>query len=195
MSFYEAKIDEKLKAASGAGELPDASAVGAGASFACGTFIRIYLRIEADDKKIIAARYKTSGCGFLIAAAEVLCGEITGEKLVGLHGLNKDFLKSRIESELGEFPAARAHCLEVCLDALNAAFAAHRAARIEEWTGEKALVCACFAVAEETIENLIQTESLATVKQITARCGAGGGCGACQPLIQEILDVAELEDF
>lgn len=191
MSFYPPKISEKLKAARDAGELPDASAVGTGASFGCGTFVRFFLRIEGDGKKIVEARYKTSACGFLIAAAEVLCGEITGEKLAALHGFDKKILRTRIENELGEFPAHRTHCLDVCLDALQKTFADFRASQIDEFAGETALICTCFGVAEDTIENLIETESLETVAEVTARCGAGGGCGACQPLIQEILDGRE----
>ena len=191
MSFYPPKISEKLKAPRGAGELPNRNAVGTGAGFRCGTFIRFFLRIEGDAKIIVAARYKTSGCGFLIAAAEVLCGEIKNKKLAELHGSDKNSLKNRIENELGEFSAHRQHCLDVCLDALQKAFADFRASQIEEFAGEKALICTCFGIAEYTIENLIETESLETVGEVTARCGAGGGCGACQPLIQEILDGRE----
>lgn len=188
MSFYPPKINEKIKCAQNVGAPPEANVVGTSASFACGTFIRFFLLIEKDDKEIIEAKFKTSGCGFLIAAAEVLCNEIRGTKLVGLHGSDKQYFEKKIESELDKFPAERAHCLDVCLESLQAAFAAFRSAQVAEWSGEKTLICTCFAVSEETIEHLIEKESLETVDDVTDRCGAGGGCGSCQSLIQEILD-------
>jgi bacterioferritin-associated ferredoxin len=35
---------------------------------------------------------------------------------------------------------------------------------------------------------LVRENSLETIEEITDVCGAGGGCGSCQPLIQEIID-------
>ncbi|MDQ3321223.1 MAG: iron-sulfur cluster assembly scaffold protein [Acidobacteriota bacterium] len=188
MSFYPPKIDEKFRRSQNVGKLPDANAVGTSASFVCGTFVRFYLRIEKDTKEIVEARFKTSGCGFMIAAAEVLCDKIVGGKLVELHGFDKSVLRDEIENALGQFPEPRAHCLETCFESLQSAFADFRTFQIEEWTGEKALICTCFGVSEETIENLVRENSLETIEKVTDACGAGGGCGSCQPLIQEILD-------
>ncbi len=195
MSFYPPKIDEKLKRPQSVGKSKDANAVGTGASFVCGTFVRFFLRIETKTKEIGEAKYKTSGCGFVVAAAEVLCGKIVGRKLVELHGLNKSEFEREIEDELKKFPENRAHCLEICLESLQAAFANFRAAQIEEFVGEKALICTCFGVSEEAIENLIREKSLSTIEEVTENCSAGGGCGSCQPLIQEILDIQKFENF
>ncbi len=188
MSFYPPKINEKFARAQNVGALPDANATGTGASFVCGAFVKFSLRIETGSKEILEAKYKTGGCGFVIAAAEVLSEKVRGKKLVELHGSDKSVLVKEIETELGEFPERRAHCLEICLDALQAAFADFRVLQIEEFTGEKALICTCFGVSEETIEDLIEKQSLRTVEEVTIACNAGGGCGSCQPLIQEILD-------
>jgi len=195
MGFYPPKINEKLASAAFVGEPTDASAVGTSANFVCGTFIKFYFRIEKDSKEIIEAKYKTGGCGFVIAAAEVLCGEIVGGKLVELDGLDKSVLRKKIEEALESFPEPRAHCLEICLEALQAAFADFRTAQIEEWSGEQALICSCFGISEETIENLVRENSLETIEEVTDVCGAGGGCGSCQPLIQEILDIARFDEI
>lgn len=190
MSFYPPKINERFENARSSGELPDASATGTSANFACGTFVKFYLRIEIDSKTIAEARYKTGGCGFTIAAAEFLCGEIVGRKLVELHGSDKSVLRGKIENALGEFPEPRAHCLETCLESLQAAFADFRVSQIVERSGEKALICTCFGVSAATIENLTNENALQTIEEVTSACGAGGGCGACQPLILEIIDAA-----
>ncbi|MDQ6787027.1 MAG: iron-sulfur cluster assembly scaffold protein [Acidobacteriota bacterium] len=195
MSFYPEKINEKIRSPRSVDKLASANGVGTGANFVCGTFVRFFLRIETETKEIVEAKYKTGGCGFVIAAAEVLCAQVKGRKLVELHGLDKSILTENVENELGEFPDKRVHCLEICLDSLQSAFANFRAAQIEEFAGEKALICTCFGVSEDTIENLIQEKSLETVEEITANCSAGGGCGSCQPLIQDILDVYWRENF
>jgi NifU-like protein len=190
MSFYPPKIGEKFRAPRRAGKLSEAAnAVGTQASFVCGAAVRFSLRIEKDSKRIVEAKYQTSGCGFLVAAAETLSEKIAGQQLTGLHGLEQSELQRQIEGELGGFPAARRHCLNLCADALHAALANFRAAQIEEFAGEKALLCTCFGVSEETIERVVEQYSATQVEQVTDVCRAGGGCGSCRPLIQEIIDL------
>jgi NifU-like protein len=193
VSFYPPKINEKFQRPQNVGKTKGANAVGTSASFVCGAFVRVYLRIELKTKKILDAKFNSNGCGFLIAAADVLTEKIVGERLVELHGLDKETLQANIERELEKFPAHRTHCLELCLEVLQAAFADFRAFQIEEFTGEKALICTCFGVSEETIENVIKENSLETIEEVTKICSAGGGCGSCQPLIQEILDIYQRE--
>ena len=65
---------------------------------------RFYLQIELSTKEIKDAKFKTNGCGFLMAAADVLAEKIKGEKLIGLHGLDENELQTQIEAELGRFP-------------------------------------------------------------------------------------------
>jgi NifU-like protein len=195
VSFYPPKITQKFYAPERAGKASGANGVGTGASLVCGAFVRFYLRIDSSTKKIEEAKFKTSGCGYAIAAADVLASRIEGRKLTELHGLHENEFRAAIESELEKFPDARAHCLQICLDALHAAFADFRAFQLEEFAGEKALICTCFGVSEETIEKVIGENSLETVERVTDACHAGGGCGSCQFLIQEIIDVYWNEKF
>ena len=188
MNYYPPKINDRINRASCAGRAADANAVGAGASLECGAFVRFFLRIDRETKRIEEAKYKSSGCGYAIAAAESLCARVAGERLNDLRGLNERALIDAIEGELGAFPASRARCAQICIDALAAAFLDFRRAQIEEFAGEEALICTCFGVSERTIENAIANQSLETVAEVTDVCAAGGGCGSCQPLIQEILD-------
>ena len=195
MSFYPSKISEKFRAARHAGKAAAANAAGTEASFVCGAALRFTLRIERETKEILEARYQTSGCGFLIAAAEKLAEKIDGRKLTELHGFDRSALQGQIENETGKFPASRNHCAELCADALRAALADFRAAQLEEFTGEKALICTCFGVSEETIERAAREYSLETVEEIIEICSAGGGCGSCQPLIQDILETARFGEI
>lgn len=188
VSFYPSKISEKFRAPRHAGRAEGANAAGTEASFVCGAALRFTLRIERETKEILEAKYQTSGCGFLIASAEKVAEKISGRKLTELHGLDRAPLHEQIENELDEFPANRRHCLDLCLDALQAALADFRAAQVEEFTGEKALICTCFGVSEETIERAVSEYSLETVEEVIEICSAGGGCGSCQPLIHDILE-------
>lgn len=195
MSFYPPKINGRFQQPKNVGALLKANAVGTGASFGCGAFVRFYLAIDAVTKEITGAKFKSNGCGFVIAAADVLTETIVGNRLIQLHGLDKKLLNSQIEAVLEKFPAGREHCLQICLDALQMALADFRARQIEEFSGEKALICTCFGVSEELIESIIKKNSLKTVEEVTEICRAGGGCGSCQPLIQDILDVLNDDNY
>ena len=195
MKFYRTKISEKFHAPKNVGKAASANAVGISATFVCGAILRLTLRIETNTKEIFDARFQTNGCGFLIASADVLTEKIIGKRLVELHGLDKQNLQTEIEGELGTFESHRRHCLDLTFDALQNSFADFRAGQIEEFAGEKALICTCFGISEETIEQLIKKKSLKTIEEITDVCNAGGGCGSCQPLIQEIIDTVWREEF
>ncbi len=168
---------------------PDAS--GRWASFLCGVAVKFSLRIDDKSKRITDAKFKTNGCGYVIATADFICEEIIGNELTKLHGL--DDLENAFVGEFGEFPSGRKHCADTCFDALQNTLAEYRKSQVEEWTGEKALICTCFGVSEERIETEIALHNLQTVEAVGDVCNAGTGCGSCQPLIQEILDLTELE--
>ena len=193
MQFYPLKINERFQNPNNVGRVSGANAVGTNATFVCGAVLRFTLRIDKANKEIIEAKFQTNGCGYLIASADVLAEKIVGKSLTELHGLES--LSKEIEMELGTFEKHRTHCLELSLETLQAAFNDFRAAQIEEWTGEKALICTCFGVAEETIESLIIEQNLETVEEVSHACNAGSGCGSCQFLIQEILEDVLHRDF
>lgn len=184
MSFYPKEVSKRFSNPNNVGRAKFANAVGTNATFVCGSALRWTLQIS--DKKIIEAKFQTNGCGFMIAAADVLAEIITGKELAELHGLEN--VENQIEAELGEFPDNRRHCLKLTIETLQAAFNDFRSAQLEEFSGEKALICTCFGVSEETIERVIAENYCETVEEVSQKCNAGSGCGSCQPLIQEIID-------
>lgn len=188
MPFYPPKITERSISPKRSGKGRSANAVGTGVSFECGSFVRFYLGIDTETSEIQCATFKTNGCGFAIAAAGLLAERIAGANLTELHGLEGSEFHGGLIAELGEFPAGRRHCLEIGLEALRSALADYRALRIEEFRGEKALICTCFGVSEEKIESVVSELSLKTVEEVGNVCNAGSGCGSCRMLIQEMLD-------
>jgi NifU-like protein len=96
--------------------------------------------------------------------------------------------ESAITDWFEEFPPDRRHCAALCREALHAALASYHNATRQEWMGDEALICTCFGVSEKTIEQVIETRALRTVKEVTRACHAGGGCQSCHPLILDILE-------
>ncbi len=195
MSFYPEQVSRRFYEPEHAGKPERTNAVGTGASFVCGTFVRFYLEIDAETKEIRDAKYKSNACGYALAAAEVLAENICGKRLTELHGLENDELKTEIENELGKFPDSRTHCAENCFDALHTALNDFRSRQIEEFTGEKALICTCFGVSEDEIESVIEKNKIESVEEVGAVCNAGTGCGSCRMLIQELIDIYTYENF
>jgi NifU-like protein len=131
----------------------------------------------------------------MIAAADFLCETVSERHLSELQGLDDDVLQNAIAAELGSHDENRRHCIDTCISALHAAFADHRERLIDEFSGEKAIICTCFGVSEETIEHHIASGSLTTVAEVTELSNAGSGCGSCRMLIQEMLDLADRESI
>ena len=188
MTFYPPTIHERFLSPKNAEKVSGANAIGTSASFECGSFVRISLRIAYNTKTITKAKFQTNGCGFMIAAADTIAEMITGKQLTVLHGLVVSDYQQFLANQLEEFPAARRQCAELVLTAFKDALADYRSHVLEEFTGEKALICTCFSVSEETIDAYIHANSPETVADVTDACRAGSGCGSCRMLIQEMLD-------
>ncbi len=184
--MYSEKIKLQISAAARRVDLPEPNASGRAVTFLCGVSVAFELKIDPEEKVVEGISFRTNGCGFTVAAAEFLAGQITGTKLVDLEGL--DSLAQDLKMELGPAPDNRHHCFNMCLDALQNALSDFRKKQIAEWNGDEVLICTCFGVSENKIENLITREGLKSVEDVGSECNAGTGCGSCQPLIQEILD-------
>lgn len=165
-----------------------ANAVGAGASFGCGSFIRFSLAIDAASSTITDVGLASNGCGFMAAAADLLAETLIGRNLTRLHGLSDIELLQTVANGLGKSPPERRECIEACFYALHTALADFRASRIREFTGEKAVMCTCFGVTEECIETILRDGSIETVDDVSAVCNAGLGCGSCRMMIEEMID-------
>ena len=188
MPVYPPSIYHRSCSPRKTGEVFGANAVGTDASFECGCFTRFSAAIDVRTKTINEARFRSNGCGYMIAAADVIAEAITGVELTSLHSIDAAEFTAMITDALGVFPNERAHCLSVVLASFRAALADHRAYILEEFSGEKALICTCFGITEEMIEQHIASHTLCSVDEVTQSCRAGGGCGACRMLIQELLD-------
>ena len=191
VSFYPPAINERFRSPANGGIAADANAAGTSASFVCGSFVAFSLRICESSGLIEEARFQTNSCGYMIAAADVLSTWLRKLPLADLHGLSEIELTSVITAELGELPPARQHCATVVFEALRIAMSDYRTSRLEEFQGEKALICTCFGVAEETVVKAITENHFTDVDEVSDICRAGSGCGSCRMLIAELIESAE----
>jgi NifU-like protein len=184
MSFYPAPVQQHFDRPRNVGDVEGADALGEAGSLRCGALLRLTLRIDTARQTITDAGFKALGCGYLIACASVLT-ETIKELPLGRSALLDE---SAITDWFGGVPPERKHCAALCREALHLALADYHNARQEEWSGDEALICTCFGVSQQSIEGVIRTQALRTVKEVTRACNAGAGCGSCHPLIEEILD-------
>jgi NifU-like protein len=145
---------------------------------------------SSSSRVIVDAKFKAAGCGYLIAAASLFTETIKRMSLDEVATLcsHPERVEKALLAHLQDVPEERQHCARMCRDALQSALESYRSITLEEWHGEKALICTCFGVSETTIEQAIETSALQTISEVTEACNAGGGCGSCHPLIEEILD-------
>jgi NifU-like protein len=184
MPYYPERINEHFLHPRNAGEVPEADVTGEAGSPTCGAILRLSLKIDAARQSITEAKFKALGCGVLIASASVLT-ETIREMPISRAAMLEE---SAVTDWFGEFPPERKHCAALCREALHSALANYHNATREEWMGDEALICTCFAVSEKTIERAIEKRSLHTIEEVTRACHAGGGCQSCHPLILDILD-------
>ena len=125
----------------------------------------------------------------IIASASLLTEQVTGITTAEAASVGQD---PSAWLELLEGEPANTQCVELACTALLDAIREYSNAVRDDWAGDEALICTCFFVSERTIEREIQSRGLKTVAEVTAVCSAGGGCGSCHQLIEEILGTNDL---
>lgn len=157
------------------GDADEPSFTGRAASLLCGAHVRFSIQVD-EEHRISQARFRAAGCNVLIAAASMLTEQVTG----------------LTTAEAATIGTDATNCVALVHDALLDAIREYSNAARDDWAGDEALICTCFFVSERTIEHEIQARGLTTVAEVTGACNAGGGCGSCHQLIQEILATNDL---
>lgn len=178
---YNEKVRELFLNPCNAGQIEDADGVGEVGSMSCGDALKLFLKIDKDDR-IVDARFQTFGCASAIASSSALTEMLKGLTVEEAEKItNED-----IVDYLGGLPKEKMHCSVMGRDALERAIADYRGVELKKPEGE--IVCECFGVTDLEIERAVKENRLNAVDDITDYLKAGGGCGNCHDRIQDIID-------
>ncbi len=180
---YTEKVMEYFFNTRNVGYIADADGIGEVGSLACGDALTLTFKLD-EDVRIRDAKFKTYGCASAIASSSVLTEMIRGMTLAEAEKVtNQDIVR-----QLGGLPEQKMHCSVMGHDALMAAIANYR--NKGRFAAEKkgTVVCTCFGVTDEEIKEVIRSNDLTTVEQVTNYCKAGGGCGGCHGQIEKIIE-------
>ena len=165
-----------------AGEIENPDLDATVGNITCGDALRLMVKLDADGR-IADAKFQTFGCASAIAASDALIELVKGKTLEEAEKITND----DIAGYLGGLPNEKMHCSVMGMEALQKAIAQHRGEPFElEEEGE--IVCHCFGVTDKLIEKMVTEHGLHTVEEVTHFTKAGGGCGACHPKIEQIID-------
>ena len=66
----------------------------------CGTYTRFHLKIDNENSTVTAISFTSNGCGYMVAAAEIIAASLDHRTLTDLHGLDQDRAKAALEGFL-----------------------------------------------------------------------------------------------
>jgi len=189
---YSEKVMDHYRNPRNVGEIENADAIGIAGSLTCGDQLKIYLKIENDI--VTDAKFQTFGCGSAVASSSILTEMIIGKSVEEVRKItNKD-----IADELGGLPPEKMHCSVMGYEALEDALKKYKADGYvdldeilpydsAEQKKEK-IICTCFQITENMIWDAIKQNNLKTVEEVTNYTKAGGACGKCKEVIQDIIN-------
>ncbi len=187
---YSDKVIDHYRNPRNVGKIDNADAIGEAGSLACGDSLKIYLKIK--DGIVTDAKFQTFGCGSAVASSSILTEMIIGKTIEEVKKItNKD-----IADQLGGLPPEKMHCSVMGYEALEDALKNYDDytdlddIRNEEEANKQRekIVCTCFGITENVIWDAIKMNGLKTVEEVTNYTKAGGACGKCKGLIQDIID-------
>lgn len=165
------------------GDAGEPSFTGRAVSFSCGASLRISIQID-ESQRISQAKFKSAGCSVLVATLSLLTDQIKGKTTAEAATLVQK--PANLVTGSTEFYENSSECVSLACEALLSAIREYSNAARDDWPGS--LICTCFCVSEQTIEEEIIGKGLLSVAEVTRACNAGGGCGSCHQLIQDMID-------
>ncbi|GBF22767.1 nitrogen fixation protein nifU [Candidatus Gastranaerophilus sp. (ex Termes propinquus)] len=183
---YSEKVKELYKEPKNVGFIENADAIGEAGSLSCGDALKLYLKIdEINGQQIITdAKFQTFGCGSAVASSSILTEMVIGKTVEEA----KKITNKQIVEELGGLPAQKIHCSVMGYEALEDALKDFtvEGAKIKHGSDEK-IICHCFDITEKELVEIIKKENIKTLEHLTEETNAGGACGRCKDLLQELL--------
>lgn len=179
---YTKAVKEHFLNPKNAGQIENPDLDATVGNITCGDALRLMVKL-GQDRRIADAKFQTFGCASAIASSDALIELIMGKTLDEAEKItNNDIAKY-----LGGLPDEKMHCSVMGMEALQKAISQFKGKPFAlEDEGE--IICHCFGVTDKLIEKVVADHGLRTVEEVTHYTKAGGGCGACHPKIEQIIN-------
>lgn len=168
------------------GDAREPSFVGRSASLRCGATSRVSLQV-GESNNITEAKFKAAGCSVLVASLSKLTELVQNKTTAEAATIGQD--EGLLITCFSDLEPDCIACTTLARQTLLNAIRTFSDAARNEWIGDEPLICTCFCVSERTIEDAITRNKLTSIEGVIRTCYAGGGCGSCHSLIQEMLDL------
>lgn len=180
---YSDKVKEHFLKPRNVGEIKNPDGAGEEGSMACGDALRLTFKV--DEKECISEiKFQTFGCASAIASASALTELAKGMHIDKAEKLTNDDIVKYLDG----LPAEKIHCSVLGAGALRAAIHNYRTGEVcNPSEPEGKLVCHCFGITEEVIEQAVREHGLDSIEMVTNYTKAGGGCGMCADEIEAII--------
>ena len=185
---YSNKVNNRMSNPQYLGEISEAEAKKLGARLIvadygaemCGDAIRLFWAVDEKTGKIVAAKYKTFGCGTAIASSDVMAEMCVGKTVdEALEITNLDVEKAlRDNDDTAAIPPQKMHCSVMAYDVIKKAASLYKNVDMSELESED-IVCECARVTLGTIKEVIRLNDLKTVDEISQYTKAGAFCKSC----------------
>ncbi|MCK9162266.1 MAG: iron-sulfur cluster assembly scaffold protein NifU [Arcobacter butzleri] len=185
---YSQEVQRRMNNPQHMGELTEGDAAALGGKLivadfgaeSCGDAVRLYWVVDESNDKIIAAKFKSFGCGTAIASSDVMT-ELTLNKTVdeAVKITNIDVEKAlRDDENTPAVPPQKMHCSVMAYDVIKQAAGLYKGVDSESFESDY-IVCECARVSLSTLRDVIRLNDLTTIEEITDYTKAGAFCKSC----------------
>ena len=117
MALYSEKVMDHFRNPRNVGQIDDADGIGEVGNAKCGDIMRMYIKVNEDDKVITDIKFNTFGCGSAIATSSMATEMIKGKTIDQALELSN---KAVVEA-LDGLPTHKIHCSVLAEQAVRAA--------------------------------------------------------------------------
>jgi NifU-like protein len=185
---YSDKVGERMNNPRHRGEISEAEARAMGARLvvadwgaeACGDAVRLYWAVDPKTDRILAAKFKSFGCGTAIASSDMMAELAIGKTVdEAMKITNIEVERSLRDSpDAPAIPPQKMHCSVMAYDVIKKAASLYKGVDLAS-LAEEDIVCECARVSRRTIEDVIRVNDLKTVEEVTQFTKAGAFCKSC----------------
>lgn len=184
---YSSKVASRMNDPKNRGEITDDEAKKLGGKLvvadfgaeACGDAVRLFWVVD-DSEKIIAAKFKSFGCGTAIAASDMMVELCIGKTVQEALTIDNIMVEHHLrdDEETPAVPPQKMHCSVMAHDAIKEAAARFYGVDRSVYEDTQ-IVCECARVKIADIKDAIRLNQLTTVEEVTNYTKAGGFCKSC----------------